>query len=207
MTNPRSAMTATGRSAVKVKVPSHRAAAIKGSLVQESCDLFPGPQRESAVSGVDAIAVGEEERDRGGRVVGVGQARPVRTGPAVSAKIRPSRTAAEAGTPASEDENPVEPGTEYGQADRRGHPGHRSPPVHIRRGAWVPRAWEVTENPPRSGRKTAARRSGRPASTLRRAATIGPCLPHCSPAPAPGRAWPPRAPSGWRSVPALRAAH
>ena len=49
---------------------------LKGSLVQKSCHLFPGPQREGAVSGVDAVAVGEEERDRGGAVVGIGHGDP-----------------------------------------------------------------------------------------------------------------------------------
>ena len=73
MTNPRSAMTATGGLDVKVNVPNDRAAAIKGSLVEKSCDLFPGSQREGAVSGVDADAVGEEELNRGASsVVGIG---------------------------------------------------------------------------------------------------------------------------------------
>ena len=50
----------------------HRVAAVKGSLVEESCYLFPGSKRQGAVAGVDAGAVGKEEGDRGGSVVRIG---------------------------------------------------------------------------------------------------------------------------------------
>ena len=95
---------------MKVKVPLDRAAAVKGTFVEKSCDLFPGPQREGAVSGVDAVAVGEEERDRGGGVVGVGQGEagsddPVGLGEDPSLKNGGHRRDA-----GFRDENPVEAG-------------------------------------------------------------------------------------------------
>ena len=159
LTNPRSAMTATGRLAVKVNVPSIALPPLKGSFVQESCDLFPGPQREGAVSGVDAVAVGEEEGDRGGRVVGVGQGeagsdRPVGLGKDPSLKNGGHRRDA-----GFRDENPVD--REPNMASPAGGviPASVSTcPYPTRSSGDVP--WEVKEIPPRSGTENGSTAAG-----------------------------------------------
>ena len=99
----------------------HCVASVKRILVQKSCDLFPGPQRERAVSRVDALAIGEEEPDRGGGVVGIGYGDP---GPESTVgfgndpAFQPGGGGRDAGF---RDENPVLPQAEYGQSGGQGH--------------------------------------------------------------------------------------
>ena len=100
----------------------HRAAAIKGSLVEKWCDLFPGPQREGAVSGVDAIAVGEEEGDRGGRVVGIGHGDAGSDDPVGLGEDPSLKNGGHGRDAGFRDENLVDPRTEYGQSGGRAHP-------------------------------------------------------------------------------------
>ena len=171
-----------------------RAAAVKGPFVQESCYLFPGSQREGAVSEVDAFGVGEEEGDRGGSVVGIGQGEAGSDG-AGGLGEDPSLPNGGGGRDAGfRGENPVDPRTEYGQSGGRGHPAigfHLSiSDTELSRCAL---GGEGNAAPVGDGKRQQGGRAGQrqPFAGL---ATICPCLPHCSPAPAPGRAWPPSSP-------------
>ena len=102
LTNPRSAMTATGRLDVKVNVPNAASPPLKGSSSRNRAICSRGPSvKVPCPESMPSLPV-KKNATVAASSLGLAMARPVRTGPSVSAKIRPSRTAAAAGTPASE---------------------------------------------------------------------------------------------------------